>query len=35
MYLSHGLVIRNEDALPQDNLQTAFTAEAGLDTLYA
>ena len=27
-------VIRNEDALPQDNLQTALTAEAGLDTLY-
>jgi hypothetical protein len=27
-------VIRNEDALPQDNLQTALTAHAGLDTLY-
>lgn len=27
-------VIRNENALPQDNLHTALTAGAGLDTLY-
>jgi hypothetical protein len=28
-------IIRNDDVLPQDNLQTALTAEAGLDTLYS